>query len=131
MAIVLTLVTAACMSKGSNTPQSGQSGSGSNGSASLPPPPQTAAHQGPTCESAIANSMTLTIAAASDAERDQVRTQLDGAKPKMIAACHEDKWSADLLDCLDKARTDAATGTCTDLLTPAQQQGVQKRLTGS
>ncbi len=49
----------------------------------------------------------------------------------MIAACHEDKWSPALLECLDKARDDAATGKCTELLTPAQQDGVTRRMSGA
>lgn len=128
--LILTLVICACTPKGgaSTTKTAGAgSGSGSNG---LPPPPPPG-QQGPTCESAITNSMTLALAAASDADRPDLKTKLDAAKPKMVAACHEDQWSAALLECLDKARDDAATGKCTELLTPAQQDGVTRRLSAS
>ncbi len=119
--IALTLMLAACGGKSTTTTTTTATTS-TIPQTNAPPP------SGPTCESAIGNSMTLTIAAATDAEREQMRTQLDAAKPKMITACHEDAWSVQLLACLDKARTDADTGTCTELLTPAQQAGVQKRL---
>lgn len=128
--LVLTLVVCACLSKTGNTPSKNVAnaghGSGSNG---LPPPPPQGP-QGPTCESAITNSMNLSVQAAADADRPDLKTKMDAAKPKMIASCHEDQWSPALLDCLDKARTDAATGKCTDLLTPAQQDGVTRRLNG-
>ncbi|MBA3458744.1 MAG: hypothetical protein H0T46_02205 [Deltaproteobacteria bacterium] len=125
----LTLMICACMPKKGGAPN--RSGTGSTGSQDLPPAPPPSGPAGPTCESAIASSMTLSIQAASDENRDALRAQLDAARPKMIAACHEDAWSQQLLDCLDKARTDAATGTCTDLLTPAQQDGVKRRLDGA
>jgi hypothetical protein len=127
---VLTLMICACAPKGSGVPSSKTAGTGSNGPKGLPPPPPSGP-SGPTCESAIQNSNTLSIQAASEANRETLRTQLDAARPKLIAACHEDAWSAQLLDCLDKARTEEATGKCTDLLTPAQQDGVTKRLAGS
>lgn len=130
--LVLTLVTCACLGKGgAPTTKSANAGSGSgSGSNGLPPPPPQG-QQGPTCESAISNSMNLTVQAAADADRADLKTKMDAAKPKMIAACHEDQWSPALLDCLDKARSDAATGKCTDLLTPAQQDGVARRLNGT
>ena len=127
---VLTLVICACAPKGGGTPSNKTAGAGSNGPKGLPPPPP-GGPTGPTCESAIQNSITLSVQAASDDTRDSLRAQLDTAKPKMIAACHEDAWSAQLLDCLDKARTEEASGTCTDLLTPAQQDGVRRRITSS
>ena len=126
LGMLLTLMIVACAPKAPST-SSTTTGSKPKG---LPPPPVAVASQGPTCESAIANSMTLSLAAAADADRDKLRAQLDGAKPKMLAACHEDAWSPALLDCLDKARSDAATGTCTEFLTPAQQEAVGKRLAG-
>jgi hypothetical protein len=129
--IVLTLVICACLPKSGGAPSNKTAGTGSSGSNSLPPPPPSTGPSGPTCESAIQSSMTLAIQAAGDDNREALRAQLDAARPKMIAACHEDAWSPQLLECLDKARTDAATGTCTDLLTPAQQEGVTRRLAGS
>lgn len=94
-----------------------------------PPPAPPPAPPAATCESAIASSAALTLAATNEAEREDMRVKLDAAKPKMIVACHEDQWSQQLLDCLDHARTDAETGPCTNLLTPAQQEGVTRRLT--
>ena len=95
-----------------------------------PPPPPPVASKDPTCESAVDNSMSLSLAAAADADRPALTTQLDTARPKLVASCHEDHWSPKLLACLESARTDSATGACTDFLTPAQQEGVQKRLQG-
>jgi hypothetical protein len=130
--LVLTLVVmlGACPKRGGAPTKSlanAGSGSGSNG---LPPPPPST-QQGPTCESVIAHSMTLAIQAAPDAERDALKAKMDAAKTTMVTACHEDKWSAALLECLDKARDDASTGKCYDLLTPAQQDGVKRRLEAS
>jgi len=128
--LLLTLVICcACSPKQGSSPPTNIAGTttGSNG---LPPPPPST-QQGPTCESAIAHSMTLAIQAAPDAERDALEAKMDAAKATMVAACHEDKWSAALLDCLDKARDDASTGKCYDLLTPAQQEGVKRRLAAS
>ena len=127
---VLTLMVCfACSPKKGGTSPSTTAGAGS-GSNGLPPPPP-GMQQGPTCESAIAHSMTLAIQAAPDAERDALKTKMDAAKTTMVAACHEDKWSTALLECLDKARDDASTGKCYDLLTPAQQDGVKRRLEAS
>lgn len=126
--LLLTLVICACSPKGggaSTTAKTAGAGSGSNG---LPPPPPPQVQQGPTCESAIANSMNLALSAAPDSERAALKTKMDAAKATMLTACHEDKWSTALLDCLDKARDDASTGKCYDLLTPAQQDGVKRRL---
>ncbi|MBL9014255.1 MAG: hypothetical protein JNL83_08760 [Myxococcales bacterium] len=122
--LTLMVMLCACTKGGTPATKTGQAGSGSNG---LPPPPPPG-QQGPTCESAITHSMALAIQAAPEAERDALKTKMDAAKTTMIAACHEDAWSAALLECLDKARDDASTGACYDLLTPAQQDGVKRRL---
>jgi hypothetical protein len=129
--LLLTLVVmlCACPKKG-GAPSTNVANAG-NGSNGLPPPPPPGGAQGPTCESAIAHSMTLAVQAAPDAERDALKTKMDAAKTTMVAACHEDKWSVALLECLDKARDDASTGKCYDLLTPAQQDGVKRRLEAS
>ena len=127
--LLLTLVICACAPKTGGAPSTKTAGTGS-GSNGLPPPPPPG-QTGPTCESAIANSMTLAVQAAPDSERAALKAKMDSAKPTMLAACHEDQWSAALLECLDKARDDASTGKCYDLLTPAQQDGVKRRLAAS
>ena len=128
--LLLTLVVmlGACAKKG-GTPAGNIANAGS-GSGGLPPPPPSS-QQGPTCESAIAHSMALAIQATPADERDRLKPKMDAAQASMITACHEDQWSAALLDCLDKARDDASTGKCYDLLTPAQQDGVKRRLQAS
>ena len=128
LGLVLTRMLSACTKTG-NTPATKTAVAGSGSNVLPPAPPQ--AQQGPTCESAITNSMALALQASGDADRADMKVKLDAAKPKMITACHEDQWTPALLDCLDKARDDAATGKCTDLLTPAQQEGVTRRLSAS
>lgn len=97
------------------------------------PPPVVVAKAGPTCESAVVKSIEVSLAnpppaATPEADVEEWRTSTKAMHDPLLAACTEDKWTPEVIACMDTAATIEAGATCAEKLTNEQIEGVVRRV---
>jgi hypothetical protein len=92
-------------------------GGGSKQAATMPAPPAPT-H---TCEKA-ADHMLDMMPATEKSSPDNLKA----LKDEIVAHCTDDKWSADVITCIDGAAKPEDIGKCDELLTPAQRSSLAK-----
>ena len=89
------------------------------------------APSGPTCESTVAKMEEIRLAnlAERGAGEDilvQARAESVRVKPLLAKACVDDRWSPELLRCIDVTPPAEVEARCVPLVTPAQEAGVRR-----
>lgn len=86
-----------------------------------------------TCETAVDKSIEINLAIVQDPKlpldvvaADHERTK--SLREPMLSACTDDAWSESALACMTTASTAAQIDECSVLLTPAQIEGIGRRV---
>jgi hypothetical protein len=79
----------------------------------------------PDCERAI-TAASLRI--VTESRRVGLAPDVERARLTMIASCEDERWTADVMHCIESARLEIDLATCTERLTHEQYERLQRKL---
>jgi hypothetical protein len=84
---------------------------------------------GPTCPAAAAKLTAVQLAmleerGAGEDTLAEARADAEAVEPHLAKACTDDRWSKELVQCIDATPALQVSDRCGSLITPAQQEGI-------